>query len=336
MLSRVANSIYWMNRYVERAENYARLISVDLNLAMDLPPGTTELQWRPLIVTTGDESQFLERYGEFTKKNVIQFMAFDQEHPNSIYSCLLQARENARTVREVISSELWRQINEMYLSVRHLVKDKNLNQHSLMQFCWDVRLGSQLFSGIMDATFSHTESYHFGNMGRFIERAEKTDRILDMKYYYLLPNVDYVGTPLDLLQWSALLKSASAFEMYRQRFGKLDILNIIRFLVLDRDFPRAMRYALMQSEQSMRAIVKSEMFSFKTIAEKEIGKLRSELDYMEVNEILKFGLHEYLDQFQTKLNRLDAAISETFFTHTAVEQNSKAVFLSPREVKELQ
>jgi uncharacterized alpha-E superfamily protein len=318
MLSRVANSIYWMNRYVERAENYARMIDVDLTLAMDLPPGIVAEQWRPLIVTTGDEKVFLERYGEFSKKNVVQFMAFDPDYANSICSCLAQARENARTVREVIPSELWRQINEMVLSFRPLVKDKTWNQNLLTQFCRDVKLGSQLFSGIMDATFSHTEAWHFGNMGRFIERAEKTDRILDMKYYYLLPDIDYVGTPLDLLQWSALLKSASAFEMYRQKFGKLDVSNIIRFLVLDRDFPRAMRYCLIQSEKSLHAITGSEMTSFRTRAEKEMGKLRSELDYIEAKEILKFGLHEYLDQFQSKLNLLGSAVSETFLNHSPI------------------
>ena len=115
MLSRVAESICWMNRYIERAENYARFIEVDFNLAMDLPPGTIEEQWRPLVLTTGDEGFFRKLYGEFTKNNVIRFLAFDKDNPNSICSCLSAARENARTVREVISSEMWMQINEMYL-----------------------------------------------------------------------------------------------------------------------------------------------------------------------------------------------------------------------------
>lgn len=313
MLSRVANSIYWMNRYIERAENYARLIEVDYNLAMDLPPGLVQQQWRPLVLTTGDEELFENTYGEYTKKNVLRFLAFDTANPNSICSCLFAARENARTVREVIPSDLWMQVNEMYLSIRTLNKDDSLNQKVLIQFLRDIKQGSHGFSGIMDATFSRSEGWQFGNLGRFLERADKTDRIIDMKYYYLLPNPEYVGTPLDLMQWSALLKSASAFEMYRKVYGKLDVSSIIKFLVLDREFPRAMRYCLIQAEQSLHSIIGSERFTFETKAEKEMGKLRSELDYTDVNDIFRFGLHEYLDVFQTKLNYVGSAIGDTFF-----------------------
>lgn len=314
MLSRVANSIYWLSRYVERADNYARFMEVDFNLAMDLPPGIIDQQWRPLVVTTGDEQYFVDRYQQFTKKNVIEFLAFDKENPNSICSCLFSARENARTVREIIPSEMWMQINEMYLMVRNVIDKKSWPQQSLSEFFREVKLGSHLFSGIMDATFSRSEGWHFANCGRFIERADKTDRILDMKYYYLLPNVDYVGTPLDLLQWSSLLKSASAFEMYRKAYGKLDVGNIIRFLVLDRSFPRAMLYSLNQVEQSLHAIVRPQMVKYETKAEKEIGKLRSELDYTDLQDIFSVGLHEYLDLFQSKLNAVGSAIAETFFT----------------------
>ncbi len=318
MLSRVANSIYWMSRYIERAENYARLIEVDFNLALDLPPGLIDQQWKPLVLTTGDEKYFQKRYKDFSKKNVIQFLAFDRDNTNAICSCLLAARENARTVREIISSEMWMQINEMHLMVHRAIKQQNWDQKFLMEFFREVKLGSHLFSGIMDATFMHNEGWHFANLGRFMERADKTDRILDMKYYYLLPAVNYVGTPLDLLQWSALLKSASAFEMYRQIYGKLDVSNIIKFLVLDREFPRAMRYCLIQSEKSLHSIVGSEMFTFETKAEKEMGRLRSELDYTEVNDIFTVGLHEYLDNFQTKLNHVGGAVAETFFTDAVV------------------
>jgi len=320
MLSRVANSIYWMNRYIERAENYARLIEVDYNLAMDLPPGLVEQQWRPLVLTTGDDELFMSLYGEFTKKNVVRFLAFDTDNPNSICSCIYAARENARTVREIIPSEMWMQLNEMYLYMKACVKEEDLSQKFLIQFFREIKQGGHLFSGIMDGTFSRSEGWHFGNIGRFMERADKTDRIIDMKYYYLLPNPDYVGTPLDLMQWSALLKSASAFEMYRKTFGKLDVAHIIQFLILDREFPRAMRYCLIQSENSLRAIVGSEKFTYETKAQKEMGKLRSELDYTDVNEIFKLGLHEYLDQFQSRLNDVGGAIADTFFAHSSIEQ----------------
>lgn len=322
MLSRVANSIYWMNRYIERAENYARLIEVDYNLAMDLPPGLVSQQWRPLVLTTGDEEFFETNYKEYTKKNVIRFLAFDTNNPNSICSCLFTARENARTVREIIPSDLWMQINEMYLSMRAALKHEEWNQKFLMEFFRDIKQGGHLFSGIMDGTFSRSEGWHFGNIGRFLERADKTDRIIDMKYYYLLPSPDYVGTPLDMMQWSALLKSASAFEMYRKLFGKLDVASIIKFLVFDREFPRAMRYCLIQAEESLHAIVGSEKFTFETKAEKEMGRLRSELDFTDVNDIFKLGLHEYLDNFQLKINDVGTAIAETFFAQVPIEKSN--------------
>jgi uncharacterized alpha-E superfamily protein len=193
------------------------------------------------------------------------------------------------------------------------------SQKFLMQFFRDIKQGSHIFSGIMDASFSRTEGWHFGNIGRFLERADKTDRIIDMKYYYLLPNPEYVGTPLDLMQWSALLKSASAYEMYRKSFGKLDVANIIKFLVCDREFPRAMRYCLNQAEQSLHLIVGTEKFTYETAAQKVLGKLRSELDYTDVNDIFSFALHEFLDQFQTKLNDVGVAIASTFFADKDVE-----------------
>lgn len=324
MLSRVASSIYWMNRYIERAENYARLIEVDYNLSMELPPGLVSQQWRPLVLTTGDEELFEKSYGEYTKKNVIRFLAFDVKNPNSICSCLFAARENARTVREIIPSDLWMQINEMYLSIRSAIKQEGWNQKFLIEFFREIKDGGHLFSGIMDGTFSRSEGWHFGNIGRFLERADKTGRIIDMKYYYLLPSPGYMGTPLDLMQWSALLKSASAFEMYRKTFGKLDMSNIIKFLVLDREFPRAMRYCLIQAEESLRSVVGRENFSFETKAEKELGRLRSELDYTDVNDIFKSGLHEYLDNIQIKINDVGSAIAETFFAHVPNEKQSQS------------
>src|SRR5688572_420860 len=212
MLSRVADSIYWMNRYIERAENYARFIDVNFNLTLDLPYGMTE-QWRPLLFTTADHELFEHRYGEATKENVIRFLTFDLENSNSILSCLAKARENARTMRDVISSEMWEQLNTFYLGIRNSKATQVWNLTNQMNFFHEIRRGCALFYGIADATIMHSESWHFGNLGRYMERADKTTRILDMKYYILLPKVEDVGSPIDLVQWTAVLKSASALEM---------------------------------------------------------------------------------------------------------------------------
>src|ERR1044071_2229871 len=220
MLSRVADSIYWMGRYVERAENVARFIDVNLQLMLDSSLGQIEQQWRPLVSTTGDNEDFEKRYREATQRNVIRFLTFDAENPNSILSCIRAARENARSVREIISSEMWLQLNKFYLMVTSAAEDPH-GLDSPAQFFDEVKLASHLFTGITDATMTHGEAWHFSRLARKLERADKTSRILDVKYFILLRTVEEVGTPFDDIQWAAVLRSASAFEMYRKRHGRI-------------------------------------------------------------------------------------------------------------------
>lgn len=313
MISRVAQSIYWINRYIERAENYARFIDVNHRLTMDLPPDLEE-QWRPLVQTTGDNEKFEQKFGEnYTKDNVVNFLVFDEGNANSIISCLSQARENARTVREIISSEMWLQINELYINIKKGINKKHWDEEGLSEILRLIKIGSQSFEGITDSTLSHGEGWHFGVLGRNLERADKTARILDMKYYYLLPKVQDVNTPLDMLEWSALLKSASAFEMYRKQYGKLETKKIISFLALDRNFPRSMHFCLIAAERSLHAITGTSIFTYGNEVEKLIGKLRSEMDYTDIEDIMRQGLHEYLDFFQMRHNQVSDAIFETFF-----------------------
>ncbi len=312
MLSRVAESIYWMSRYIERAENYARFIDVNLSLIMDLPKNMSE-QWQPLVRVTGDDVLYETIYGNFSRDNVIEFLTFNKNNPNSILSCLIQARESARTIREIISSEMWQQINELYLAV----KDATLTENSdLSVFYAQIKSGTHLFNGIMDSTLIHNEAYHFANLGRLLERADKTDRILDMKYFYLLPRIEDVGTTLDYLQWSALLKSTSSYEVYRKKYGKMDYRHIIEFLIFDREFPRAIYFCLLESDKSLHAITNTQLATFNNYAEKEMGKIISQLSFNDVQDVINYGLHEYLDDFQVKLNILNEEIFNTFFSQS--------------------
>ena len=274
MLSRTANAIYWLSRYVERADFHAR-------------------------------------YGELNQHNVVQFLTFDRDNPNSVLSCLWQARENARAVRDTISSELWEQVNRFYLLVKNASGQPSLD--SPHQFFSEIKLASHLCTGIADSTMSHTEAWHFARLGRLLERADKTARILDVKYFILLPHVDYVGSPYDALLWTALLKSASAFEMYRKRYRRIHPDRVVEFLVLDRHFSRSMRFCVINAELSLRAITGSESATYSNPAELRLGRLRSSMDNGEINEIIGDGLHEYLDQFQGSLNQVGSAIFDTFF-----------------------
>lgn len=310
MLSRVADSIFWMSRYIERAENVARFVDVNLNLAIELGPEAAD-QWAALVFTTGDYAAFAARHGEPNRHYVLQFLTFDEENANSILSCVRRARENARQVREMIADTLWEEVNKFYLMVRDAAGDERLRGEP-MEFFARVRLASQLIEGITEATMSHGEAWHFRRMGRLVERADKTSRILDVKYY-LLQTSAQDGGPLDTVQWSALLKSASALEMYRQKHGRITPHNVADFLLLDRDFPRAAHFCLLRAEQSLLAITGGSPGTYRNLAEQRMGRLRSELDYANIREILAGDLHEFVDAFQTKLNGVGDAIYETFF-----------------------
>jgi uncharacterized alpha-E superfamily protein len=321
MLSRVANSIYWMGRYVERAENLARFIDVTLNQQLDQSRGTAP-QWAPLVRATGDDAYFKDRYGEATRDNVICFFTFDQEYANSILSVLSAARENARSVREVISSESWEQLNEFYLFVKHAASsDRSVAVPS--EFFHEVKRQSHLFNGVTDATMSHGMGWNFLNLARLLERADKTSRILDVKYFTLLPNVRDVGTTTDYLQWSAVLRSVSGFEMYRKLYHTLTVRRIVQFLVLDKEFPRAIHYCLTHADASLHEITGTPEGAFRDAPEQHLGRLRSELAYRDVDSIVDGGLHEFIDELQTTLNRLDDSISDTFFAMRPLAEQGK-------------
>lgn len=311
MLSRVAESIYWMNRYLERADNIARFIDVNYYLSLDLPSGEGE-QWSPLVATTGGLAQFEERCGDATRSSVIEFLAFDRDNPNSILRCVEAARENARAVRDQISTGAFEQINTFYLMVRGNAARRGVvsDPHP---FLAKVRTAGHLLEGIDDATTSRSEGWHWGRLGRMLERADKTSRILDVKYFILLPAVTDVGSPLDDLQWGALLKSASALEMYRRRHGRISPDAVAGFLLLDRDFPRSIQFCLARADESLRAISGSPPGTFSNPAEQLLGRLRSMLAYSGIDEIVAAGLHEFLDLLQTDLNRIDDEIFERFF-----------------------
>lgn len=321
MLSRVAETVYWMSRYIERAENVARFIAVNLNLSLDVP-GHFKQQWEPLVTTSGDTLAFQQRYDSPTRRNVVQFLTFDRENPNSIYSCLAQARENARTIREVISAEMWEHLNRCYLKVKETPLNSALS-HSA-DFFEHLRLSGQCFMGVTDATMTHGEAWHFCQLGRSIERADKTSRILDVKYYILLPTPSDVGSALDDIQWSALLRSASALEMYRQKYGRILPQHVVQFLVLDKEFPRAILYNLTQANVSLHAISGSALGGFSNQSERHIGQLRSQLAYLDAKEIVSMGLHEFVDDLQSRLNNLSEAVQHTYFSPMPLDMISSA------------
>ena len=317
MLSRVADSIYWMNRYIERADNVARFVDVNYHLHLDLPSVRAD-QWEPLVRATGDYAAFCARHDAPDRDNALQFLAFDTLNPNSIVSCLHAARENARTIREIIPSEIWEHVNTFYIMVRDAARGADAID-SPHEFLERVKSENHLFTGISENCMPHGEVYHFARLGRYIERADKTLRIMDVKSFLELPSPIDVGDAIDLIQWSALLRSASAFEAYRKRHGGIEPDRVAQFLVLDREFPRAVLYCVHAAEDSLHAISHTPEGAFSNRAEQRIGQLASELAYADIQTIVAEGLHDYLDDLQAQLNTVGDAIFDTYFALTPVE-----------------
>jgi uncharacterized alpha-E superfamily protein len=313
MLSRVAEAIYWMRRYAERAENVARFVEVNFYLTLDLP-GAGD-QWMPLISVTGDETLFLDQYEEAGRDEVLEFLLFSRDYPNSALACLERARENARTVREMISTDMWEQINAAY----HFVLDASRTQRDAVynnpyDFCRQLRTGSTLFGGLAHDTMTHGEALQFFRLGRLLERADKTSRVLDVKYFIILPDVDVVGTPQDDLQWSALLGSTSAMEAYRQRHGQIAARSVVDFLILDRRFPRAVLFCLIQADDALREITGTPPGTLSNGVERKLGRLCADLSYTRVEDIFARGLHEYVDDLQSGMNEVDVDIRGEYFS----------------------
>ena len=312
MLSRVANTIYWMNRYLERAENYARFMDVNYNLSLELPPNE-EQQWKPLVMITGDWELYQSLHSKVDKSKIIHFLTFDENNPNSIYNCILNARENARAVRTEITKEVWEHMNSLYYLVKNGQEKKHFKENDLRQFFTEIKNGCQLVYGMYDATISRNEGWDFGKIGQAIERADKTSRVLDTKYHVLLSSPKLIGSSLDLIQWAALLKSVSAYDMYRKKYGKLTPPDIASFLILDTEFPRSILACLISAEKSLITLSGSSV-GFSNTAQKKLGALKSQLEYADIKDIIDKGMHEYLDEIQRKLNDISSAIYNSFFS----------------------
>jgi uncharacterized alpha-E superfamily protein len=330
MLSRVAESVYWMSRYIERAESVARFVDVNYNLTLGDSSSLAE-QWSPLIYTTGDQEDFRNRYGKANREKALKFLLFDAENPNSILSCVSRARESARTVREVLPSSFWEQLNRF----RMLVVDASESGDACSQpydFCAAVRTASQLLTGIANSSMLHDEAWSFKVMGRFMERADKTSRIVDVQYFLLLPKVEDVGSSIDVIRWSSLLRSADALEMYRRTHGRIVPEKVAEFLILDPIFPRSIRFCANQVEKCLGDMRQSDPQREELPSEKLTRQLTSRLNTVRIEEIIDQGMHAFIDQFQGAINALGNVVYADFFN----TENQAKRFVDQRQRRILQ
>ncbi len=316
MLSRVAEALYWMARYIERAEDLTRLLAVNFNALLDTQPSDAQLGWQSLIRITGDETLFAEIYGEASSRSASEYVLWEPLNPNSVTDCITLARENARSVREQISTEMWEGINRLYFLTRNAERSAVLTNPT--EFFREVRDRSQAFQGITTATMTQGEPYQFIQLGLHLERADKTARIVDAKYLYLyrFPE-DSAETSLQLI---ALLRSCSAFEPYRRvSAGKLDAENVVEYLLLDREFPRAVLFCLNLCLRTLGSIGDDSTASSKSDSPRRtLGRLSADLEYLDIHEILGENMDPFLSRFLTRLNSIGDDIARSYFNTSII------------------
>jgi uncharacterized alpha-E superfamily protein len=314
MLSRVADSLYWMSRYAERAENIARILDVNLQLMLDLPKLDTEgmnALWAPVLRSTGDDEDFYEHHKAATSEAVIEFLTLNPKNPNSIVNCLTAARENARHVREQISSEMWEEINRTYLDIKSQTL-KKISRLGPYEFFTHVKNSSHLFQGITDGTMTHGEDWDFIQVGKYLERADMTTRILDANDEIFVSQPAASQTS-GTLQWSAILRSCSSHDAYRKFYvAQVEPDKVVEFLILNEYFPRSIRFCAQELNYALRRISGTKEEHFSNLAEKRAGRLVADLNFSALEDIKTVGMHRYMDELQLKLNAVGAAIFETY------------------------
>ena len=311
MLSRVAESLYWMSRYLERAEHTARLIDVQLNQMLDQAGGESNLRWRRLLHSLRTPPQ-----GDVDAYSVTQALTFDASSTSSIASCIAAARENARQVREQISSEMWEQLNHLFLQV----KGTSMEQMWFAEphkFLNSVKEEIYLFQGLTDATMSHSEGWHFIRIGRFLERATATAALLDTHFsVFLTEQTEDENEPLDYLSWIGLLRSCASFEAYCKVYtAVIRPAHIAEFLLLNSEAPRSIRFACAMMQGALQAITKATNARNSGRVERLIGRLRASLDYYQIEEILSGDMHEYLESIQRQCALIHSGLYQAYIAY---------------------
>ncbi len=307
MLRRVASHLFWTARYLERAEWRARLVDVNYHLLIESPPHGTE-PWAPLLAITGEREAFADNYAGADEKSVLEFFSFDDRNPSSIRSCIHFARDNARALRNRISSELWLELNTLYLDTLEW-SSARLASAGVYDFFAELRARFYRVAGVIHNTLPRDLSYDFLALGMMLERVENVSRLLDVKYHFLLPRAEGVGGPVDLLQWAAVLRSASALEAYRRSYGNaIRIDRVVEILLFDSGFPRSGRFCLERLQTSLRRIAAGVIESRPAAGRLATQGLEALMTNVSAAGVLSSGLHNYLLEIQEHCAAIGASV----------------------------
>jgi uncharacterized alpha-E superfamily protein len=309
MLGRNANGLYWMNRYIERAENMARLVDAGLRLALTRTANSTD-EWTSVVVSAGVEFAFLQKHTEFTANTVADFLLRDTSNASSVMSAIETARNNGRMVRTALTRETWEAVNEAWMSTTRLLKSP-IDERELPRILDQIKRETAFIRGSFYGTMLRNEIFDFSQIGTFIERADNTARILDVKYYVLLPSVSWVGSSLDNSQWESILRSVAAHRSYRWVYeAEYKPTNIADFLILNSRMPRSLAFCYRNIAESLSYLATEygARFGCHDTVETTLAKLR----VGSIKDIFDRGLHEFLVEFIGDNNRLGAQIAEEY------------------------
>jgi uncharacterized alpha-E superfamily protein len=315
MLRRIAGNLFWLARYLERAEWRARLLDVNYRLLVENSAEARD-EWWPLLAVTGEWDLFSEHYATYDERSILAFFTFDPHNCSSIASCIEYARENCRAARNRISSEVWLEINTLHLDAKQWTSELMLSR-GVVPFFAELRECFYRISGAMQNTMPRDTGYDFLSLGRWLEAAENVTRLLDTKYHFLLPSPADTGSPLDLSQWAALLRSASALEAYRNAYGNsISVERVVEFMLFNATFPRAARFCVEQMETALNRIASACPVELQAAKENSTAKvptaysLGNRLRAGNASTAIAGGLHEYLLEIQADC----AAIGDEIFT----------------------
>lgn len=321
LLSRYAEAIYWLARYVERAENLARILDVNETFSRD---SRGWQNWQSILQLNRDEERFFSLYEKADAETVLYFYTLDQTNPTSIISTVYAARTNARTLRPLISTEMWIQLNIFFNLLRNM-KREDLTEPRLARFCNLVKEACQTHTGITEGTFYRDEGWFFYQIGRRLERADQTTRLLDTKYHLLLPNEENVGSPFDVSQWNAVLRSTAGYHAFRRVYPSgLNQTAVAGFLLFHSQFPRSVRACVKQIDSHLTELRSSYHLKGGSRALEELDELNATLESITIDEVVKKGLHEFIDWIQVRLIRINSELGAAFFGYPQASESDAA------------
>jgi uncharacterized alpha-E superfamily protein len=315
MLSRTAENMFWMGRYMERAENAARLLGVGLHLELDLHgllAGPEAWQWSSLLTILGLTAPEAAGLGESLSGFYTTWLTVDPDNSQSVMACVNRARNNARSIRGSLNPEVWRELNKLYWQLKdpEFIRQVKDAPH---EFCTVVEAGSHAFQGVCDATLMHDEGWQFLQLGKHLERSDRTLRILDVKYHLIQDMADPANQSLSNLQWAGVLKSCLAYESYQRLYiSRVEPDRVVEYLLLHPSFPRSVRYCLEETSRALEAIEAVGPRDRETKADRLLGRLLSDLRFVDLNQVLTEDLHGFLENLMARCNQVSQMIQEHY------------------------